>query len=45
MSNDDEMDPDLFSEDEDDPRKRLIWGYIDLSVPEGIGVDNPVRMY
>ena len=39
MSNDDEMDPDLFSEDEIDVE------HIDLSVPEGIGVDDPVRMY
>ena len=46
MSNDDEMDPDLFSEDEDaDPDDEIDVEHIDLSVPEGIGVDDPVRMY
>ena len=46
MSNDDEMDPDLFSEDEDaDPEEEIDVEHIDLSVPEGIGVDDPVRMY
>lgn len=45
MSNDD-MDPDLFSEDEDaDPEDEIDVEHIDLSVPEGIGVDDPVRMY
>ena len=44
MSND--MDPDLFSEDEDaDPEDEIDVEHIDLSVPEGIGVDDPVRMY
>lgn len=46
MSNDDDMDPDLFSEDEDaDPEDEMDVEHIDLSVPEGIGVDDPVRMY
>ena len=46
MSNDDDMDPDLFSEDEDaDPEDEIDMEHIDLSVPEGIGVDDPVRMY
>lgn len=46
MSNDDDMDPDLFSEDEDaDPEEEIDVEHIDLSVPEGIGVDDPVRMY
>ena len=46
MSNDDEMDPDLFSEDEDaDPEDEIDVEHIDLSVPEWIGVDDPVRMY
>ena len=46
MSNDDEMDPDQFSEDEDaDPEDEIDVEHIDLSVPEGIGVDDPVRMY
>ena len=46
MSNDDDMDPDLFSEDEDtDPEDEIDVEHIDLSVPEGISVDDPVRMY
>ena len=46
MSNDDDMDPDLFSEDEDAaPEDDIDVEHIDLSVPEGIGVDDPVRMY
>lgn len=46
MSNDDDMDPDLFSEDEDaDPEDDIDVEHIDLSAPEGIGVDDPVRMY
>ena len=46
MSNDDDMDPDLFSENEDaDPEDEIDVEHIDLSVPEGIGVDDPVRMY
>ena len=46
MSNDDDMDPDLFSEDEDaDPEDEIDVEHIDLSVPEGLGVDDPVRMY
>ena len=46
MSNDDDIDPDLFSEDEDaDPEDEIDVEHIDLSVPEGIGVDDPVRMY
>ena len=46
MSNDDDMDPDLFSEGEDaDPEDEIDVEHIDLSVPEGIGVDDPVRMY
>ena len=44
MSNDDDMDPDLFTEDEDpDPEDEME--HIDLSVPEGVSVDDPVRMY
>ncbi len=46
MSNDDDMDPDLFLEDENvDPEDDVDVEHIDLSVPEGIGVDDPVRMY
>ena len=46
MSNDDDMDPDLFTEDEDpDPEDEIDIEHIDLSVPEGVSVDDPVRMY
>ena len=46
MSNDDDMDPDPFLEDENvDPEDDVDVEHIDLSVPEGIGVDDPVRMY
>ena len=46
MSNDDDMDPDLFTEDEDpDPEDEIDMEHIDLSVPEGVSVDDPVRMY
>ena len=46
MSNDDDMDPDLFTEDEDtDPEDEIDVENIDLSVPEGVSVDDPVRMY
>ena len=40
------MDPDLFTEDEDpDPEDEIDMEHIDLSVPEGVSVDDPVRMY
>ena len=39
LDDDDDLDDDVDSEDEIDLSK------IDLSVPEGIGVDDPVRMY
>ena len=46
MSNDDDMDPDLFTEDEDpDPEDEIDMEHIDLSVPEGVSMDDPVRMY
>ena len=46
MSNDDDMDPDLFTEDEDpDLEDEIDMEHIDLSVPEGVSVDDPVRMY
>ena len=46
MSNDDDMDPDLFTEDEDpDTEDEIDMEHIDLSVPEGVSVDDPVRMY
>ena len=45
MSNDDDMDPDLFTEDEDGDAEEIDVEHIDLSVPEGVSVDDPVRMY
>ena len=46
MTNDDDMDTDMFSEYEDaDQEDAIDVEHIDLSVPEGIGVDDPVRMY
>lgn len=42
VSEDDDMEPDLFLDSEEDvPDVRNI----DLSVPEGIGVEDPVRLY
>ena len=38
IGNDDDMEPDLFEEDIDLEQ-------IDLSVPDGIGMEDPVRMY
>lgn len=38
MGNDEDMEPDLFEEDIDLEQ-------IDLSVPDGIGMEDPVRMY
>lgn len=45
MSNDDDIDPDLFTDDEDGDTEDIDVEHIDLSVPEGVGVDDPVRMY
>ena len=38
------MDPDLFLEDEP-AEEDLDVEQVDLSVPEGVGIDDPVRMY
>ena len=40
-----EIDPDLFAEDELEEEEEIDVDKIDLSVPEGIGVEDPVRMY
>lgn len=42
---DDEIDPDLFIEEELDEEEEIDVEKIDLSVPEGVGVEDPVRMY
>ena len=44
ISADDDMDPDLFLE-EDAEDEEIDMGNLDLSVPEGVGVEDPVRMY
>ena len=41
----DEMDPDPFSEDDLEDEEEIDPEKIDLSVPEGVGVEDPVRMY
>ncbi len=40
VDEDDDIDPDMFLDDEADGEEEL-----DLSVPEGVGVEDPVRMY
>lgn len=40
-----EMDPDLFLEEELDAEEELDLEHIDLSVPEGVSMEDPVRMY
>ncbi|MCD8084235.1 MAG: RNA polymerase sigma factor RpoD [Clostridiales bacterium] len=45
VEEDDEMDPDLFAEDDMAGQEEIDVEKIDLSVPEGVGVEDPVRMY
>lgn len=40
-----EIDPDLFIEDELEEEEEINVDEIDLSVPDGVGTDDPVRMY
>lgn len=40
-----EIDPELFIEEELEDEEEIDMEHIDLSVPEGIGVEDPVRMY
>ena len=42
ISSDDDMDPDLFTEEEAGEENMEN---LDLSVPEGVGIEDPVRMY
>lgn len=44
ITSDDDMDPDLFLEEEGE-EEDLDMENLDLSVPEGIGTEDPVRMY
>lgn len=39
------MDPDLFLDEESEEEEESQLDQLDLSVPEGIGVEDPVRMY
>ena len=41
---DDDIDPDLFLEDEPE-NDEIAMEQVDLSVPEGVGTEDPVRMY
>ena len=45
LGEDDEIDPDLFIEDEIENEEEINVEEIDLSVPEGVGTEDPVRMY
>lgn len=46
VGNDADMDPDMFEEDMDlDSEEEIDLEKVDLSVPEGVGVEDPVRMY
>ena len=40
-----DMDEDLFSEENLDEEEEIDMGNIDLSVPEGVSLEDPVRMY
>ncbi|WP_373264622.1 RNA polymerase sigma factor RpoD [Hungatella hathewayi] len=40
-----ELDPDLFIEEELEEEEEIDMEHIDLSVPEGVSVEDPVRMY
>ena len=40
-----ELDPDLFIEEELEEEEEIDMAHIDLSVPEGVSVEDPVRMY
>lgn len=45
VNEDDEIDPDLFIEEELEEEEEIDLEHIDLSVPEGLNIDDPVRMY
>ena len=40
-----DIDPDLFLDEESEEEEESQLDQLDLSVPEGIGVEDPVRMY
>ena len=47
MGTEDELDPDLFIEEEMelDEEEEIDMEHLDLSVPEGVSLEDPVRMY
>ena len=47
MGTEDELDPDLFIEEEMelDEEEEIDVEHLDLSVPEGVSLEDPVRMY
>ena len=47
MGTEDELDPDLFIEEEMelDEKEEIDMEHLDLSVPEGVSLEDPVRMY
>lgn len=45
VGEDDDIDSDLFLEDELEEEENVDMANLDLSVPEGVGVEDPVRMY
>ena len=45
IDEDDDMEPDLFLEEELENGEEINVEEIDLSVPESVGVEDPVRMY
>ena len=40
-----DLDPDLFLEEELEEEEEIDVEHIDLSIPEGVSTDDPVRMY
>lgn len=45
LEQDDEIDPELFIEEELEEEEEIDLEHIDLTVPEGINIEDPVRMY
>ena len=41
----DDIDPDLFLDEEAEKEEEAELNQLDLSVPEGVSVEDPVRMY
>ena len=45
IGQDDDIDPDLFIEEELEEEEDIDLEHLDLSIPEGVNLDDPVRMY